>query len=56
MTKEFPELASVYKKIPRVLDELNVVGEILKQNAQKVGKWSIDDIMNDIDVINSYSH
>ncbi|PQA93769.1 hypothetical protein B0A70_08245 [Chryseobacterium piscicola] len=28
----------------RVLDELNVVGEMLKQNAKKVGKWSLEDI------------
>ncbi|WP_294311950.1 hypothetical protein [uncultured Chryseobacterium sp.] len=52
MVIEFPELASLYRKIPRVLDELNVVGEMLKQNAKKIGKWDINDIQNDIDIIN----
>jgi hypothetical protein len=52
MTKEFPELASLYRSIPRWLDEANVIGEMLAQNAQKVGKWSMDDIMNDLEVLN----
>lgn len=53
MTKEFPELASLYRSIPRWLDEANVIGEMLAQNAQKVGKWSMDDIMNDLHTLNN---
>ncbi|ASW75174.2 hypothetical protein CJF12_13365 [Chryseobacterium piperi] len=52
MVIEFPELTNLYRKMPRVLDELNVVGEMLKQNTKKVGKWSLEDIQNDINVIN----
>lgn len=52
MVVEFPEMASLYRKIPRVLDELNVVGEMLKQNSQKVGKWSMEDIQMDVNTIN----
>lgn len=52
MVKKFPEMAGLYKKIPTWLDEANVIGEILKQNAQKVGKWEMDDIMNDINTLN----
>lgn len=52
MTKEFPELVGLYRKIPRWLDEANVIGEILKQNAQKIGKWESDDIMNDLNKLN----
>lgn len=53
MVIEFPELAGLYRKIPRVLDELNVVGEMLKQNTKKISKWSLQDIQNDIDIINN---
>lgn len=27
--------------MPAVLDELNVVGEMLKQNTKKISKWSL---------------
>lgn len=53
MTIEFPELAQLYRKIPRVLDELNVVGEMLKQNSRKIAKWNIQDILIDIETINN---
>lgn len=52
MVVEFPELAQLYRKIPRVLDELNVVGEMLKQNSRKIAKWDVEDIINDINIIN----
>ncbi|GAB0156251.1 hypothetical protein CHRYSEOSP005_15150 [Chryseobacterium sp. Alg-005] len=52
MVKKFPEMAELYKKIPRWLDEANVLGEILKQNAQKIGKWETADIMNDLNTLN----
>ncbi len=52
MTKEFPELSPLYKKIPRWLDEANVIAEFLQQNAQKIGKWEMDDILNDLKVLN----
>ena len=52
MTKEFPELIGLYRKIPRWLDEANVIGEILQQNSQKVGKWDMVDIMNDLNKLN----
>ncbi len=52
MVVEFPEFAQLYRKIPRVLDELNVVGEMLKQNSRKIAKWGIKEIQNDIDIIN----
>ncbi|TXF79493.1 hypothetical protein [Chryseobacterium sp.] len=53
MTKEFPELIGLYRKIPRWLDEANVIGEILKQNAQKFGKWDLIDIENDLTILNN---
>jgi hypothetical protein len=55
MNRQYPEMAVLYKKIPRVLDELNVIGEILKQNARKIGKWDMDDIMNDLINLNDKS-
>lgn len=53
MTKEFPELIGLYRKVPRWLDEANVIGEILKQNAQKIGKWEFVDIENDLTILNN---
>ncbi|GLB52944.1 hypothetical protein NBRC110019_19840 [Neptunitalea chrysea] len=52
MTREFPELKKLYDKIPRWLHEADVIGEILKQNAHRKGKWLNEDIINDVNALN----
>lgn len=43
---------AIYNKIPNWLHEADVIGEILKQNKQKPGKWSLLDIENDLGALN----
>lgn len=54
MVKEFGNKVgnALYDKIPNWLHEADVIGEFLKENMRRPGKWKMDDIENDLKTFN----
>jgi hypothetical protein len=43
---------ALYARIPEWLHEADVIGEMLKANKRKPGKWNVDEISRDLDKLN----
>lgn len=43
---------ALYARIPAWLHEADVIGEMLKANKKKPGKWGMDEILDDLSSLN----